>query len=172
MAVLALWTCWLMSLPIWSGMATVSVVVPPPDWFQKANPFLLVYAPYSWPGYVGPLDVALFVAGALADLGGTGRAGRSRRLRRAVLPVEAVRRGRGWRVLALSSRRPPMAGVAAGPVARRQSRAVARVASQPAVADGADHLGGLLAGLGRRAGDRDRIMRSSTGWTRPAAASC
>ena len=64
-AVLALWILWLLSLPIWSGMSTISGVVPPPDWFKKANPVLLVYAPYSWPGYVAPTDVAIFVAAVL-----------------------------------------------------------------------------------------------------------
>jgi ABC-type transport system involved in multi-copper enzyme maturation permease subunit len=64
-AVVALWVLWLLSLPIWSGASSVSGVVPPPDWFKKANPFLLVYAPYAWPGYVTPADVAIFVATAL-----------------------------------------------------------------------------------------------------------
>jgi hypothetical protein len=43
-AVLALWILWLLSLPIWEGASTISGVVPPPDWFRKANPFVLVYA--------------------------------------------------------------------------------------------------------------------------------
>jgi ABC-type transport system involved in multi-copper enzyme maturation permease subunit len=60
-AVLALWTLWLLSLPIWSGASTISGVVPPPDWFKKANPVLLVYAPYARPGYVTRTDVAIFV---------------------------------------------------------------------------------------------------------------
>ncbi len=93
LAVLSLWTCWLMSLPIWSGMSTTSGVAPPPDWYKKANPFVLVYAPYAWPGYVGALDVALFVAGALAlsaALAALTIAG----LRHALLPAEAPRRGR------------------------------------------------------------------------------
>jgi ABC-type transport system involved in multi-copper enzyme maturation permease subunit len=93
LAVLSLWTFWLMSLPIWSGMSTFNGVTPPPDWFKKANPFVLVYAPYSWPGYVGALDVALFVAGALA-LSAALAAGTIAGLRRALLPAEALRRGR------------------------------------------------------------------------------
>jgi ABC-type transport system involved in multi-copper enzyme maturation permease subunit len=64
-AVLALWLLWLLILPIWSGASTINGVVPPPDWFRKTNPVLLVYAPYSWPGYVTPADVALFVIGVL-----------------------------------------------------------------------------------------------------------
>ena len=64
-AVMALWILWLVSLPIWSGMSTINGAVPPPDWFKKANPVLLVFAPYSWPGYVGLTDVAIFVAALL-----------------------------------------------------------------------------------------------------------
>ncbi len=60
-AVLALWILWLLSLPIWSGASSISGVVPPPDWFRKANPVLVVYAPYAWPGYVTPSEVAIFV---------------------------------------------------------------------------------------------------------------
>jgi hypothetical protein len=50
--VLGIWMIWILSAPIWSGMASVSGIVPPPDWFKKANPILLVYAPYFRPGYV------------------------------------------------------------------------------------------------------------------------
>ena len=57
-----LWILWLVSRPIWLGMSTVRGVAPPPDWFKKANPFVLVYAPYAWPGYVSMADVAIFVA--------------------------------------------------------------------------------------------------------------
>jgi ABC-type transport system involved in multi-copper enzyme maturation permease subunit len=64
-AVLALWILWLILLPIWSGLVRGSTLTPPPDWFQKAHPFVLVYAPYTRPGYVSPRDVALFVAAAL-----------------------------------------------------------------------------------------------------------
>ena len=60
--VMALWIIWLVSLPVWSAMSTVRGVVAPPDWFKKANPFVLVYAPYASPGYVAFPDVAIFVA--------------------------------------------------------------------------------------------------------------
>jgi hypothetical protein len=86
-------------------VARANGVTPPPDWFQKANPFLLVYAPYAWPGYVGALDVALFVAGALAvsaALAAWTIAG----LRRAVLPFEAARRG--WLGPAIARRLPTL----------------------------------------------------------------
>jgi ABC-type transport system involved in multi-copper enzyme maturation permease subunit len=63
--VAALWILWVVSLPAWSGLSTISGVVPPPDWFKKANPFLVVYAPYVWPGFVILQDVATFVAALL-----------------------------------------------------------------------------------------------------------
>jgi ABC-type transport system involved in multi-copper enzyme maturation permease subunit len=92
MAVLALWTVWLMSAPIWSGLAKFNGFTTPPDWFQKANPFVLVYAPYSWPGYVEPIEVAVFVAGVLA-ISAALTAATIIGLRHAVLPAATVRRG-------------------------------------------------------------------------------
>ena len=59
--VMAVWILWLVTLPAWSALSTIIGVVPPPDWFKKANPVLLVYAPYTWPGYVALTDVAFFV---------------------------------------------------------------------------------------------------------------
>jgi ABC-type transport system involved in multi-copper enzyme maturation permease subunit len=63
--VLALEVLWLLSVPIWAGASAVTGVMPPPDWFKKGNPFVLVYAPYAWPGYVAPSDVAIFVGAVL-----------------------------------------------------------------------------------------------------------
>jgi ABC-type transport system involved in multi-copper enzyme maturation permease subunit len=65
MAVLLIWMAWLMSLPIWEDIARAGYISPPPDWFRKTNPLLLVYSPYVRPNYVGVWDVILFVAGAL-----------------------------------------------------------------------------------------------------------
>ena len=59
--VLALEVLWLLGVPIWSGVTVVSGVAPPPDWFKKLNPYVLVYAPYAWPRYVAPSDIAIFV---------------------------------------------------------------------------------------------------------------
>jgi ABC-type Na+ efflux pump permease subunit len=101
-AVLALGILWLLGLPIWSGMSTVSGVMPPPDWFKKANPFVLVYAPYAWPGYVAPTDVAVFVAAGLL-LSAALVARTIATVRRGVLePVAPVRRGVGLDKLSLS----------------------------------------------------------------------
>jgi hypothetical protein len=56
MAVLAFTIFWLLSLPLWGGLARAYGLPPPPDWFFATNPFVLVYAPYtcapsrfSWP---------------------------------------------------------------------------------------------------------------------------
>ncbi len=40
------------------------MIPPPPDWFRKTNPILLVFSPYVRPNYVGVWDVVIFVAGA------------------------------------------------------------------------------------------------------------
>ncbi len=56
------WILWLLILPVWYGVSTTRWLMPPPDWFAKTNPVLLVYAPYIRPGFVTPLDVAVFVA--------------------------------------------------------------------------------------------------------------
>ena len=161
MAVLAFTTCWLLSLPLWGGMARVYGLPPPPEWFYATNPFVLVYAPYTWPGHFGLLEVAIFVAAALAISAGL-LAMTIARLRRFVLPAEVGRRKRKLRFPALGAAvaprgdggDPAMAGAAAGAVARRQPRALARVAPVAAVADGADSLGALLARRGPRDGDR------------------
>ncbi len=97
MAVLAFTTCWLLSLPLWVGVARVYGLPAPPQWFYATNPFVLVYAPYTWPGRFGLLDVAIFVAAALAISAGL-LAMTIARLRRFVLPAEVGRRKRKLRV--------------------------------------------------------------------------
>ena len=52
------------------GGGTLGGIYRPPGWFLKLNPFVLVYAPYAWPGYVMPSDVAIFVAVCLAIAAG------------------------------------------------------------------------------------------------------
>ena len=61
-AAIGFWILWLLILPIWYGLSTTRWLISPPDWFAKSNPVLLVYAPYIRPGFVTPLDVAIFVA--------------------------------------------------------------------------------------------------------------
>jgi hypothetical protein len=112
MAVLAFTTCWLLSLPLWGGMARAYGLRPPPEWFYATNPFVLVYAPYTWPGHFGLLAVAIFVAAALAISAGL-LAMTIARLRRFVLPVEVGRRKRKLRIpaLGLPSLRAGMAAI-------------------------------------------------------------
>ena len=100
MAVLALTSCWLLSLPLWGGMARAYRLPPPPHWFYATNPFVLVYAPYMWPGQFGLLAVAIFVAAALAISAGL-LAMTIARVRWFVLPAEVGRRKRRFRVPAL-----------------------------------------------------------------------
>ena len=92
-AVLAFTTCWLLSLPVWGGMARAYGLPPPPDWFYATNPFVLIYAPYTWPGHFGLFEVAIFVITALVISAGL-LAMTIARLRRFVLPAEVVRRKR------------------------------------------------------------------------------
>ncbi len=92
MAMLALVAFWLLSLPLWVGIARTYGLPPPPDWFFATNPYVLVFAPYSWPGHFGLLAVGLFVAGSLA-LSAAMLAATIARLRRFVLPGEVSRRG-------------------------------------------------------------------------------
>lgn len=60
----------LVLLPIWWNMNQYGGWMAPPDWFQKLNPFVLTFGPYSKPGFVGPLDYVIFFAGALATSAG------------------------------------------------------------------------------------------------------
>jgi ABC-type transport system involved in multi-copper enzyme maturation permease subunit len=78
-------------------MARAYGLPPPPEWFYATNPFVLVYAPYTWPGHFGLLEVALFAAGALAISAGL-LARAIARLRRFVLPAEENRRRRRLRI--------------------------------------------------------------------------
>jgi ABC-type transport system involved in multi-copper enzyme maturation permease subunit len=97
MAVLALTIFWLMSLPLWAGMSRAYGLPPPPQWFYATNPFVLVYAAYTWPGHFGLLEFAIFVAAALAISAGL-LAMTIARLRRFVLPAEVGRRKRKFRL--------------------------------------------------------------------------
>ena len=54
MVVFAAWAVWLLGAPLWTAAARSGVILGPPGWFLKLNPFVLVYAPYTWPGYVPP----------------------------------------------------------------------------------------------------------------------
>ena len=103
MAVVALVTCWLLSLPLWGGISRAYGLPAPPEWFYATNPLVLVYAPYTWPGRFGLLEVALFAAGALASRPdwsprrSPGCAGSCCRRRSAAAGGGSASRPRGWR---------------------------------------------------------------------------
>jgi ABC-type transport system involved in multi-copper enzyme maturation permease subunit len=58
---------WLLALPIWEGLSARGTFAGPPVWFQMANPFVLVFAPYYQPGFVTAADFMGF-AGVLFAL--------------------------------------------------------------------------------------------------------
>ena len=66
MAVYMILGLWLMALPIWGGLSSGGKIMAPPEWFQKANPYVLVFAPYYKPGFAGIADFAVFAGVALA----------------------------------------------------------------------------------------------------------
>ena len=98
MAVYMIVGLWLLALPIWGGLSASGKLRAPPAWFEKANPYVLVFAPYVKPGTVGVQDYVLF-AGAVLLVSAALVAVVIARLRRAVIGglgrPEAVQR---WRV--------------------------------------------------------------------------
>ena len=66
MAVYMFGGLWLLALPIWEELAAGSKLLGPPLWFQKANPFVLVFAPYYQPGFVSAIDYGVFTGVAVA----------------------------------------------------------------------------------------------------------
>ena len=50
MAVYMVLGLWLLALPIWGGLSSGGRIMAPPAWFEKANPYVLVFAPTLNPG--------------------------------------------------------------------------------------------------------------------------
>ena len=48
------------------GLSSGGKIMAPPAWFQKANPYVLVFAPYYKPGFIGIADFTVFAGVALA----------------------------------------------------------------------------------------------------------
>jgi hypothetical protein len=92
MVAIAAWPSWLLAAPLWTEAARPLGLGGPPAWFIKLNPFALVYAPYVWPGYVSPGDVAIFVAACMLIAAGAVVLA-TRDLRREV-PARGERSGR------------------------------------------------------------------------------
>jgi ABC-type Na+ efflux pump permease subunit len=66
MAVYMIEGLWLIALPNWWALSRGMGLMAPPAWFQKANPYVLVFAPYNQPGFAGAVDYAAFVGVVLA----------------------------------------------------------------------------------------------------------
>ena len=148
--VLVVCTSWVLVLllwPIWYVLAWNKIVGPPADWSLLANPYYLAFAPYSRARSVRFVVLSRFLR---RNAGGSRRAGGCRDLedaaRREARDQRKSRATPAW----LGQ---PAFAMAARPVARRQSGALARVASVAAVAMGDDpgRAGGRL--------DRRRLRR-------------
>ena len=60
MAVYMILGFWLMALPIWAELSSGGRLMAPPAWFWKANPYVLVFAPYVKPGFAAVADFVFF----------------------------------------------------------------------------------------------------------------
>lgn len=65
LAVYAATSLWLLALPIWHMLTFSAGVVKPPRWFELANPYVLVFAPYNAPGSMDGSEYAIFAAGGI-----------------------------------------------------------------------------------------------------------
>jgi ABC-type transport system involved in multi-copper enzyme maturation permease subunit len=65
LAVYVIESVWLLSLPIWYEVSANTKLMPPASWFEKSNPYVLVFAPYAKPGFVRALDYAAFAGAVL-----------------------------------------------------------------------------------------------------------
>jgi hypothetical protein len=104
MAVYAAIGIWLLALPYWRIITSLNTaIMRPPDWFEKTNPYVLVFAPYTQPGFASAVDYAVFAGVVLAFSAALlglsiarlrpvviGRAGRPEEARREQ-PIERVR---------------------------------------------------------------------------------
>src|SRR5579864_845459 len=66
MAVYVIEGLWLLALPIWWLLSRGVAGPSAPAWLEKANPYALVFAPYTKPGFVSAVDYQVFVGVVLA----------------------------------------------------------------------------------------------------------
>jgi ABC-type transport system involved in multi-copper enzyme maturation permease subunit len=66
MAVYGIEGLWVMGPLVWMLLAQTRVCPGVPAWFVAINPFVLAWAPYAWPNYLGTGQFAAILAGTLA----------------------------------------------------------------------------------------------------------
>jgi ABC-type transport system involved in multi-copper enzyme maturation permease subunit len=66
MAVYGIEGVWVMGPLIWELLAGSGKFPGVPAWFMAINPFVLAWAPYAWPNYLGMGQLAAIIAGTLA----------------------------------------------------------------------------------------------------------
>jgi ABC-type transport system involved in multi-copper enzyme maturation permease subunit len=66
MAVYGIEGVWVMGPLIWMLLAQTRMCPGVPTWFVAINPFVLAWAPYAWPNYLGTGQLAAILAGTLA----------------------------------------------------------------------------------------------------------
>ena len=142
MAVYMIVGVWLMALPIWQELSSGGTMMAPPAWFWKANPYVLVFAPYLKPGFVVIADFVVFVGIALA-LSAALAILSIAKLRRAVIEQSGhLRKDHRRRLREHTKERLP---VMAQSATRRKPCSVARVVPQSAVQAGTAPLGWITA---------------------------
>jgi ABC-type transport system involved in multi-copper enzyme maturation permease subunit len=65
LATFAVFTVWLLAIPVWLHLTWLRGLPAAPDWLTLTNPFVLAFAPYDEPGKVGVLNFIGFIVGAL-----------------------------------------------------------------------------------------------------------
>ena len=100
---------WLLALPLWWGWTSSAGLGPPPDWFQKANPYVLVFSPFNNPGFVGITDVLIF-SGIILALSASLVVVSIAKLRRVVVEQSGRRQKLGLRLPTLKRMFPSWAG--------------------------------------------------------------
>jgi hypothetical protein len=66
MAVYGIEGVWVMGPLIWMLLAQTAMFPGVPAWFMAINPFVMAWAPYAWPNYLGMGQLAAILAGTLA----------------------------------------------------------------------------------------------------------
>jgi ABC-type transport system involved in multi-copper enzyme maturation permease subunit len=111
LATFAVFTVWLLAVPVWEFFHWLGRLPPLPRWAESTNPYMLSFAPYVRAGQVGVVDFAAFAGAAL------------------VVTAALV-------VLSVHRLRAVVVGQADRPAARRPGRGVFRTRADAGLASG------------------------------------